>query len=88
MTEQHTASLDLDWFCEKKNTLGVACVTGVRRGAYKGKRPIGRSMNRWEDYIKMGIKDLGSEDVAWIDLPEYTDKWWAHVQVLMNVLVP
>jgi len=36
----------------------------------------------------MGIKDLGSEDVAWIDLAEYTDKWRALVQVVMNILVP
>jgi hypothetical protein len=77
----------LDWFCGKK-TLGGACVTEERTGAYKGKRPIGRSRSRWEDYIKMGIKDLGSEDVAWIDLAEYTDKWRALLQVAMNNLVP
>jgi hypothetical protein len=71
----------------KKNTLGWSFVTGERRAVYKGKRPIGIS-SRWEDYIKMDIKDLGSRDVAWIDLAEYTDKWRALVQVVMNILVP
>ena len=36
----------------------------------------------------MGIKGLGSENVAWIDLAEYTDKWQAIVQVVMNILFP
>lgn len=69
-------------------TLGGACVTGERTGAYKGKRLIERSRSRWEVYIKMGIKDLGSKDVAWIDLAKYTDKWRDLVEVVMSISVP
>ena len=36
----------------------------------------------------MGVKDLGSEDVAWIDLAKYTDKWRALVEVVMSISVP
>ena len=68
--------------------MGGSCVTGERTGVYKGKRPIGISRSRWKDYIKMGVKDLGSEEVAWIGLAEYTKKWRAVVQVVMNILVP
>jgi len=89
MTEQHTASLDLERSYGRKTLwAGGVCVTEERTGAYNGKRPTGRSRNRWEDYIKMGIKGLGSENVAWIDLAEYTDKWQAIVQVVMNILFP
>ena len=89
MTEKRTASLHLDWFCGIKTLCVVgACVTWERTGVYKGNRPTGRSRNRWEDYIKMSIKYVGSEDVAWIDLAEYTDKWQAFVQVVMNIFFP
>jgi len=89
MAEQLTTSLDLDWFSGRKTLwAGWACVTGKRTGAYRGKTPTVRSRSRWEDYIKIGIKDLGLEDVVWIDLAEFTDKWQALVQVVMNILVP
>ena len=26
--------------------------------------------------------------VDWIDLAQYTDKWWAHVKAVINVRVP
>jgi hypothetical protein len=68
--------------------LGGSYVTWERTGAYKGKRPIGRPRSRWEVYIKMGIKDLGSDNVAWIDLAKYTEKWWALVRVVMSISVP
>ena len=89
MTDRHTATLDLDWFPGRKTLWSSGeCVTGKRTGAYKGKTPTGRSRSRWEDYIKMGIKDLGLEDVVWIDLAEFMNKLQAVVQVVMNILVP
>ena len=57
-------------------------------GCIQGKTPTGRCRSRWEAYIKIGIKDLGLEDVVWIDLAEFTNKWQALVQVVMNILVP
>jgi hypothetical protein len=53
----------------KKNEMGGACGnTGDRRGAYRvlvgkpeGKRPPGRHRLRWDDNIKMDVKELGWE---------------------------
>jgi hypothetical protein len=32
------------------------------------KRPLGRHVRRWEDNIKMGLKEVGWEGVDWIYL--------------------
>jgi hypothetical protein len=47
----------------------VACV-GEKRNAYgdfmekpEGNRPLGRHAHRWEDNIKMDLKEIGGEGV-------------------------
>jgi hypothetical protein len=37
------------------------------------KKPIGRPKCRWEDNIKMDLKELCSEDVDWIVLAQDRD---------------
>jgi hypothetical protein len=46
---------------------------GEVRGAYKilvgrseGRRPLGRPRRRWEDNIKMNLREIGFGDVNWI----------------------
>jgi hypothetical protein len=46
---------------------------GKRRGVYrvlvgrpKGKRPLGRPRRRWEDNIKLGLRELGIDGTNWI----------------------
>jgi hypothetical protein len=34
----------------------------------EGKRPLGRSRRRWEDNIKMDLKDIVWNSMDWIDL--------------------
>jgi hypothetical protein len=48
---------------------------GERRGVYRvlvgkpqGKRPLGRFRRRWEDYIKMDLKEVECGGVDWIEL--------------------
>jgi hypothetical protein len=48
---------------------------GEVRGAYnilvgkpEGRRPLGRPRRRWEDNIKMGLREIGFGDVDWIHL--------------------
>jgi hypothetical protein len=39
-----------------------ACSTKEKRNAYRilvGKRPLGRPRRRWEDNIKMNLRDIG-----------------------------
>jgi hypothetical protein len=38
------------------------------------KRPLGRPVRRWEDNIKMDIKEIGCENVDWIYLAEDRDQ--------------
>ena len=44
---------------------------GERRGAYRilvgraeGKRPLGRRRRGWEENVKMGVRELGFEDLT------------------------
>jgi hypothetical protein len=34
----------------------------------KGKRPLGRSRRRWENNIKIGLREIGWGGMDWIDL--------------------
>ena len=68
---------------------------GERRGVYRvlvgkrdGKRPLGRSRNRWEDNIKMDLQEMGYGGMDWIDLAQDRDRWRALVNAVMNLRVP
>ncbi|KAJ4443652.1 hypothetical protein ANN_05327 [Periplaneta americana] len=57
----------------------VACM-GESRNAYKvlvgrpeGKRPLGRPRRRWEDNIKMDLREVGYDDGDWINLAQDRD---------------
>jgi hypothetical protein len=59
-------------------------------GKAEGKRTLRRPRCRWEDGIKMVIRDLlggGGGDVVWINLAEARDQWWALVNPLINTWV-
>jgi hypothetical protein len=65
------------------------------RGAYnilvgrpEGRRPLGRPRRRWEDNIKMYLKEIGFGDVNWIHLARDRDTLWALVNTVMNLRVP
>jgi hypothetical protein len=54
---------------------------GERRGEYrdlvgepKGRRPLERLRRRWEDNIKMDVRELGWESMDRIDLTEGRDR--------------
>jgi hypothetical protein len=55
-------------------------------GRPKGKRP----RHRWEDGIKMDLREIGWGCVEWIHLAEDRDHWRAVVNAVMNlsVMVP
>jgi hypothetical protein len=42
----------------------------------------------WEDNIKMDIREVGWEDMNWIDLAPDRDRWRALVNAVMNLRVP
>ena len=56
-------------------------------GKTKGKRPLGRPRRKCVD-IRMGLQELGSGGMHWINLAQDRDRWRALVNVVMNLRVP
>jgi len=46
-------------------------------GKPEGQRPRGRPRLRWEDNVKMNLKEVGCWDVDWIELAQDRDRWRA-----------
>jgi len=71
----------------------VACVgegRGVHRvlmGKPEGKRPLGRPRRRWEDNIKLDLREVGGVG-DWMELAQDRDRWRALVNMVMNLRVP
>jgi hypothetical protein len=57
-------------------------------GKPEGKRPLGRPRRKWVDNIKIDLIEIGWDGVDWIDLAQDRDQWRAHVNTVMNLLVP
>jgi hypothetical protein len=57
-------------------------------GRPKGKRPLGRPRCRWEDNIKMDLREIGINGANWIQLAEDRVQWQACVNMVMNLWVP
>ena len=63
---------------------------GVHRvlvGKSEGKRPLGRPRCRWEDNIKMDLREVGKGG-DWMELDQDRDRWRALVNTVMNFRVP
>jgi hypothetical protein len=56
-------------------------------GTNEGKRPFGRPRHRWEDKIKMDLRELGIDGANWIRLAQYRVHWRAFVSTVMNLRV-
>jgi hypothetical protein len=56
-------------------------------GKPEEKRPLGRPRGRWEDGIKMDVREIGWGGVEWIHLAQDRDRWRAVVNAVMNLRV-
>jgi hypothetical protein len=52
------------------------------------KRPLGRPRRRWEDNIRMELKEIGIITRNWIDWAQNRDYWSALVNAALNLRVP
>jgi hypothetical protein len=57
-------------------------------GKPEGKKPLGRPRHRWEDNIRMDLKEIGWDGMDWIDLAQDRDQWRALVNTVMDLRVP
>jgi hypothetical protein len=57
-------------------------------GRPKGKRPPGSPRHRWEDNIKLHLREIGIDGTNWIQMAQDRVKWWAFVNMVMNLQVP
>jgi hypothetical protein len=64
---------------------GVYKVLG---GRPKGKRPLGIPRSRWEDNIKMDLREIGINGANWIRLAEDRVQWLAFMNTVMNFRAP
>jgi hypothetical protein len=57
------------------------------RRLYIGKRPLERPRRRWEDWIRMDLREIGFGGVDWIRLAQDRDRWRAVMSAVMNLRV-
>ncbi|KAJ4444554.1 hypothetical protein ANN_06349 [Periplaneta americana] len=74
---------------------GHVASVGESRIAYRvlfvrpeGKSPLGRPRCRWEDNIKMDLREVGYDDRDWINLAQDRNRWQAYVRGAMNIQIP
>jgi hypothetical protein len=76
--------------------MGRECsIHGVKRNAYgiivgksERKIPLRTPRHRWEDNIKMNLREIRWGGMDWIDLAEDRDQWQDLVNTVMNLRVP
>jgi hypothetical protein len=68
---------------------------GEKRNAYRivvgkpeGKRPLGRPRRRWEDNIRIDVREIGWGGMDWIELAQDREHWMALVNTVMNLRAP
>jgi hypothetical protein len=75
--------------------VGHVARTGEGRGVYRvlvgsheRKRLLRRLRHRWEDNIKMDIREIGIDGANWIRLAQDRVRWRTFVDTVMNLSVP
>ena len=64
---------------------------GVHRvlvGKPEGKRSLGRPRRRWEDNIRIDLREMGGGCRDWMDLAQDRDRWRALVSMVRKLRVP
>jgi hypothetical protein len=57
-------------------------------GKPEGKKPLGRARRRWEDTIRIDLREIGWGGMGWIDLAQDRDQWRVLKNTIMNLQVP
>jgi hypothetical protein len=62
-------------------------VNRVLSGRPEGKRPLGRPRRRWEDNIKMDLREIGIDGANWIQLSQDRVQLRPRVNTVTNLRV-
>jgi hypothetical protein len=54
----------------------------------EGKKSLGKPRRRWEDNIKIDLREIGWSGMDWIDLAQDRGQWRALVNTVMNIQAP
>ena len=57
-------------------------------GKPENKRPLGRPRRRWDNNIKMDLREMGCDPRYSIALAEDREQWRAYVMAVMNLQIP
>jgi hypothetical protein len=57
-------------------------------GRPEDKRSLGRPRLRWEDNIKMDLREIGIDGANWTQMAQDRVQWWGFVNTVMNLRVP
>ena len=57
-------------------------------GKPEGKRPLRRPRRRWEDNIKMDLREVAGGGGDWMELAQDRDRWRALLCAVRNLRVP
>jgi hypothetical protein len=70
-------------------------MNGEKRNAYRilmgkpeGKRPLRRPRRRWVENIKIDLREIGWDDMGWIDVAQDIDQWLHNWQLLKKGSAP
>jgi hypothetical protein len=73
----------LSYFCLKK-----ADTKAILVGRPESKRPLEKPRRRWEDNIKMDLREIGIDGANWAQLAQDRVQWRACVNTIINLWVP
>ena len=60
----------------------------ILSGKPTGKRPLGRTMRRWEDNIRMYLEEIGINAGNWVDSAQDSNYWRALVNAALDLRIP
>jgi hypothetical protein len=66
----------------------VRSAYNILDGIPDGKRPFRRPRCRWQDNIRMDLREVWWEGMEWTHLAQNRKKQWALVNTVMNRQVP
>ena len=79
-------SMSAPGLLQKTSIFGHMYMDGRRYSA--GKRSLGRPRRRWQDNIRMDLKEIGNNTRNWVDSAQYREYWRVLVNAAMNLRVP